>query len=274
MENEQQNGQQDSGKDNPPGVFIGVKVRRKASFCWPSGLIFPMLIVFIGVVYLLDQLGVLSAKDVFHYFWPFIFIYLGLAGVLFKSGPGPFWGWFMSFAGVFLVLNDFGIVHARWAIIWPLLVIFWGVWMLAQSMGVNTGSRGRFGGSEWVKNWRDRVSTTSGDSRSDISVVFSSLKRRITTKNFQGGKMSAIFGESILDLSDADMAGDEAVIHAEAVFGAHKIRVPRNWEVLARGSAVFGEFVDKTDYRAPEGMPAKRLIVNGSAVFGSVIIRD
>lgn len=186
----------------------------------------------------------------------------------------------MTVTGGVLLLYAFGVIHPSWGIIWPVLVIVWGVWLLAQAMGFSTGCCGK-GGMGTLKEKMGAfgkrmgaLRTTTADSRCDVSVCFGSMKRRITTGNFQGGKLAAVFAEADVDLSDAEIAGDEAVIHADAVFGAHKIRVPRNWDVLVRGTAVFGEFLDKTDHRAPAGAPAKRLIVNGSAVFGSVVIRD
>jgi predicted membrane protein len=273
MDNEQQNEQQGEGKDSPRRVFIGVKVggdSPRPHLLWPRGLFFPLLILFIGVIYLFDQMGTISATSVFHYFWPAIFIFLGLEGILFNRGPGRFWGAFLTLAGGLLVLHNLGIVHGSWRTVWPLLIIFWGLWLLAQALGFPTGCRKR----EWATNWGERVGTATTDSRCDTSVVFSSMKRRITAKDFQGGRMSAVFGEGDVDLTQADIAEEEAVIHAEAVFGAHKIRVPETWQVLVRGTAVFGEFLDKTDQRLPEGRPPKRLVVKGSAVFGSVVVRN
>jgi predicted membrane protein len=276
QQNNQQNGQQGQKKEGPQGVFIGLKVGRadkKAAILWPRGLFFPILVLFIGVVYLLDQMGIVSAHYVFHYFSPAVFIYFGLGGILFKTGPGRFWGWFLTLAGGFLLLINFGIIHASWGIMWPLLIIFCGVWLLAQAMGLETGCR-RVDWNKKAKEWGERVRTNSTDARSDISVVFSSVKRQVASKDFEGGKMSAMFGEGDVDLTQADIAGEEAVIQVDAVFGAHKIRVPQAWKVLMHGTAVFGEFLDKTSQRSPEGAPVKRLVVKGSAVFGSVVITN
>lgn len=289
MENEQQNdqrnGQQDDRKDSPKGVFVGVSAggaSGKPTLLFPRGLFFPLLILFIGVVYLLDEMGYVSAHTVFHYFWPGIFIFLGLEGILFNRGPRRFWGAFLTLVGGLLVLNILGITHWSRGIFWPLLVIFWGLWMLAQALGFRTGCCDR----DWRRNWRsdwkrdwkrdwsERVGTTSADSRCDISVVFSSMKRAIIAKDFDGGRMSAVFGEADVDLTQSDIAGDEAIINADAVLGAHKIRVPETWQVLVRGTAVFGEFVDKTHQRVAEGRPTKRLIVRGSTVFGSVVVKN
>jgi hypothetical protein len=64
------------------------------------------------------------------------------------------------------------------------------------------------------------------------------------------------------------------VIHLDAVFGAVEIRVPNTWVVVSRGAAVFGEYSDRTVHGQPPSPGAKRLVVKGGAVFGSVVIKN
>ena len=104
--------------------------------------------------------------------------------------------------------------------------------------------------------------------------VFSSVNRRITSKSFRRGKIAAIFGEIKIDLTEAEVEGDETVIHADAVFGTGEIRVPDTWLVSCRGNAVFGEYADRTYHKSLEGSGAKRLLVKGGAVFGSIVIKN
>ncbi len=106
------------------------------------------------------------------------------------------------------------------------------------------------------------------------TAVFSGNHQRITSKNFRGGKVSAVFGELKIDLTEAEIEGDEAAVHLDAVFGAIEIRVPITWVVVSRGAAVFGEYSDRTIHTQPPGSGAKRLIVKGGAVFGSVVIKN
>ena len=108
----------------------------------------------------------------------------------------------------------------------------------------------------------------------NADVVFSTTQRRINSKNFRGGKVAAVFGELKIDLTEAEIDGDEAVIHLDAVFGAVEIRVPSTWVVASRGAAVFGEYSDRTVHSQPPGPGAKRLVVKGGAVFGSVVIKN
>ncbi len=245
------------------------------------GLFFALFIITLGVILFLDQMGVARASYLFQYFWPVIFCFFGLEGLLFGWGPGRFWGGVLTLLGALLVLDNLGYLHFRWGMLWPLLLVTWGVWMLVRALGANA----RFPGVYWgLPGMYSRKGNTGagpasqGDYSSEefcyIDAVFSTVRRRLTTKKFLGGRLSAIFGESETDLTGAEIEGQEAVIHADAVFGAHKIRVPDTWHVVMRGTAVFGEFSDKTMQRPLIETQAKRLVVRGAAVFGSVIVRN
>jgi len=236
-----------------------------------TGFFWGMLVVAIGVIFLLDNMGIVSAHYVFQFFWPVIFIFFGIEGILFCSGPGRFWGSFLMLAGVVLLLSNFGYLHVRWSLFWPLAMILSGLWMLSRSMG----GGGRWE-PEWARRWAKRAEPGSVSDSPDLQsdVVFSAVNRRITSKNFKGGKVAAIFGEFKIDLTEADIEGDVAVIHLDAVFGAVEIRVPNTWNVSSHGAGVFGEYADRTFHGQPSGSGTKRLIVNGGAVFGSVVIKN
>ena len=239
---------------------------------FPSGLSWGLAIIAIGAIFLLDQMGIVSAAYIFKFFWPAILIFFGVEGLVFCHGPGRFWGSFLTLAGVVLLLSNFGYLHVRWSFFWPLAIILWGLWILSRSLG---------GGSSWGPKWVRPMINIDADKgfASDspdmhAEVVFSATQRRINSKNFKGGKVAAVFGELKIDLTDAEIEGDEAMIHLDAVFGAVEIRVPNNWVVVSRGAAVFGEYSDRTVHPQPPGPGAKRLVVKGGAVFGSVVIKN
>lgn len=115
----------------------------------------------------------------------------------------------------------------------------------------------------------------SDDPQFHFSVILSHVERHITSRNFKSGTLSAILGGFEIDLSHADIEGDEAVIYADAIFGGGEIRIPDTWHVIIEGNALFGSFMDETRQRPPAaGVPAKRLIIRGTAVFGGVSIEN
>jgi hypothetical protein len=97
----------------------------------------------------------------------------------------------------------------------------------------------------------------------------------ITAADFQGGKVDCVFGGFEIDLRGATMLRDYAVLKVDAVFGGAEIKVPAAWEVVMKGSGVFGGFADQTQHPDRNLNPnPKRLIVKGGAVFGGVTIKN
>jgi predicted membrane protein len=75
-----------------------------------------------------------------------------------------------------------------------------------------------------------------------------------------------------LDLSNATMARDTAVIDVFALMGGTEIFVPRDWDVTVRVVSLMGGCSDK---RRPATGPATRhLVIRGMAVMGGVEIKD
>ncbi len=85
--------------------------------------------------------------------------------------------------------------------------------------------------------------------------------------------MVAFFGGFNLDLTHANIAGDTAVLELEALFGGGEVRVPENWVIDLQGHALLGGFSDET-HQHPPATGAQRLVVQGTAVFGGVVIKN
>lgn len=231
-----------------------------------DGLFWGAVLVLVGVAFLLDQMGIFPVQQAFH-LWPALLILAGAFSL--RPGKNIVWGIILVIAGVLLLTNQFGYTHVRFRDIWPMGLIALGLWIMLNSSRVKVG---------WIGKSRSEPEMSEDpSSKVNAEAVFGSSERRITSKNFQGGKLAAVFGEVILDLRQADIAGDEAVIHADAVFGSVQIRVPAAWDVVTRGTAVLGSFGDatrSTDVEDTTVSNKKKLIVRGGAVFGEVEIKN
>ena len=106
------------------------------------------------------------------------------------------------------------------------------------------------------------------------NAIFSGFKRKITEGNFLGAHMVAIFGGGELNLRQAGMEGDSAVVYATAIFGGIEIKVPDTWQVTSQGTGIFGGFADETSQPSSSTPGLKRLIVKGEAIFGGVGIKN
>jgi hypothetical protein len=110
-----------------------------------------------------------------------------------------------------------------------------------------------------------------GDAYIRTFAVFSGSELRPTVP-FVGADLTAVMGGVNLDLSNAPMARDTAVIDVFALMGGAVILVPRDWDVTVRVISLMGGCSDK---RRPSTLPAtKHLIIQGMAIMGGVEIKD
>jgi len=242
---------------NDTAQLRGMRMRRgdfRGSFAWGG------VILFVGVVLLLDHMGVISAEGLLR-FWPMILILFGIVNLL--NECSRVWGICLLIAGVLLQLGRFGIVKVTWAVLWPVLVIGVGLSLMWGSLKARRATEGR-----------DQVS--AGPGALNEVAVFSGVEKRIMGKNFRGGRLVAIFGGIEIDLWQAEMEGDTAVLHVDAIFGGVELRVPDTWLVSSEGQGIFGGYSDTTRLNPPNdpSRPRKTLVVRGMALFGGVEIRN
>jgi predicted membrane protein len=227
----------------------------------PSGVIGGAIIISIGLVFLLDNLGVISISHLWQ-FWPLILVVGGLASL--TSPAGRIKGAILILLGVLLELDTLGIAHFRWSSLWPLIIILAGIMIM------------------WSTLESRRTGAAAGDPRTTLNefALFGGIERRVTSLDFQGGNVTAMFGGIELDLRQAAISADQAELSVNAFCGGCELRVPDNWEIVSRGQGIFGGYVDSTrgyNYEIkPDNpvAPRKTLIVRGIAVFGGVEIKS
>jgi predicted membrane protein len=226
-----------------------------------GGIFWGALLTLVGLALLLDHMGYVSITHLWR-FWPLLLV---AAGVLnFSSRQQRAWGVFLIAVGTVLQLNELGIVHLTWADFWPIVLIGIGLLIMWGSLQARR---------------RPSAASGGGDPRTTVNgvAIFSGLERRVTTQDFQGGNVSAVFGGIELDLSEANMQADEATLEVNAVFGGAEIRVPDTWVVSYRGSPLFGGVEDRTRIRRteePADPKRKILILTGAVVFGGLEIKN
>ena len=76
-------------------------------------------------------------------------------------------------------------------------------------------------------------------------------KERFCGQDFDGGSIKVKTGGYQLDLTDASMKGDEAVLAVDVSVGEVKLRVPATWRTRVEGDPSLGSITDRT--RQPRG---------------------
>jgi hypothetical protein len=101
--------------------------------------------------------------------------------------------------------------------------------------------------------------------------VMGSIKRKVESQNFEGGKLTTTMGSIEVDLRRANMPPGRrsACIDVQVYLGSIKLRVPDTWRLVYRGDNVMGNVEDRTfpPVTAPD---APQLIITGSIVMGSL----
>ncbi|HEY3929844.1 MAG TPA: DUF5668 domain-containing protein [Candidatus Koribacter sp.] len=222
-----------------------------------GGIITGLIIVTVGVVLLLAQIGFLNMHAVWR-FWPLAFVLVGIGKIFDATAVSQrIWGSMLAIIGFLLLAHYFG--HFRYGIdqLWPLFVIAGGLAMLFQVYfpGVRA------------------TNLPPGGSLNGL-YVFGGTERNVADRNFTGGRLFACFGGYDIDLRQAEIAGDTAVLEATAIFGGGEIKVPPHWNVVSEGVGIFGGYQDSTRHAAPAGVAPKTFVVRGAAVFGGVEIKN
>jgi predicted membrane protein len=233
------------------------------------------LIIFIGVLFLLQNLGVFYVDQVWQY-WPVILIVVGLSRLsTCRSVGGRIWFGMVVVLGGALLLHNLGFIRgSAWNLTWPILLIGFGFSMLMRGIG-----RDHFWACGSLKQDAGPANPApaSGSSANTLNewAIFGGSRRRIESQEFEGGEAVAVFGGVELDLRKAATKKEEIVIEANAVFGGIDIRAPEHWKIVVRGAGIFGGYEDKsTDSRPGENGKRPTLVITGYAFFGGVTVQN
>jgi predicted membrane protein len=206
-------------------------------------------LIVVGVLLLLDQMGIIVFD-----FWALVFGVFGLLRFLqARDSTGRLWGGLLMAVGVTFELAHLGYVHFHFERTWPVFVIAAGLILI----------------------WRAyQQPSDTDDVLSPHLNLFSVLgggEYRIRAKNFRGGDLVAFMGGFDVDLRDADIEANQAVITVNCLMGGGVIRVPENWAVSMRVTA----FMGGQSLKAREGAQVtKTLVVKGIAIMGGVEVRN
>src|SRR5258708_9405822 len=159
--------------------------RRHSGF---GSLLIGLIIAAIGVLLLLENLGVRYVDDAWRY-WPVILILVGISRAATACGMGGrVWGGMLVIAGTIFLLGNLGIIRGDvWRFFWPVILIGIGISMLARAL------------ERRIHSSKSSAAVNSGAGRTTDSTVnewavFGGSRRRVESQEFEGGDVLAIFG--------------------------------------------------------------------------------
>lgn len=216
------------------------------------------VLILLGLLFTLDNLGYVDAGDVLDY-WPVVLIVVGVVKVRHPQHEGQkTLGYILIAVGAFLLLQI--VVFRDIRVAWPFILLVVGgllVWRALRRGGPGS----------------DRVESPAG-SQSDFAFM-GGVHRVVETPDFRGGSATAVMGAVELDLRGAKIVNSPAVLDVFALWGGIELTVPQDWKVDIQVVPILGGVENKARSMAPPaGGPEQVLIVRGTALMGGVEIKN
>jgi predicted membrane protein len=223
-------------------------------------LVFGILVIVAGLLFTLDNFGLVSARFLLR-LWPAGLVAIGLTKALQRKGFwNGFWGWVLALVGTLLLLDNLNVLRFPVWKLAPLILVALGIRLVQKAGG---------------RSFPDRTPESRTAAALDETAIFGGWDRSVTTNEFLGGEINAVFGGFELDLSNCRIPDDQATITVFIAFGGGDIRVPRDWSVDVKAFAIFGGTDDKSDHPPLDAeVPPKRLVIDGFVVFGGLDIKN
>ncbi|MCE7054436.1 cell wall-active antibiotics response protein [Algoriphagus sp. AGSA1] len=264
-----------------------------------GGMIFGFIILAVGVLILLRKLDVFYPDWLLS--WPMILIAIGVI-TLVKHEFKSIFGVLMLGVGVFFLLErEFNFHFGLQRFIFPIALILVGIYLITQKRREqqvlsdiqhkirNKSTASTTPGEEDKKEEKSGFSGESSDTKAfagmsgvsgtsysdtaSIDSIMSGINKRMITKNFQGGKLTAAFGGIDLDLTQSDFSG-MVTLQVDVIFGGIKLVVPPHWDVRVEVTNIAAGVEDKRIYRQSEVDQDKVLVIRGTVFFGGLEIKS
>jgi len=266
-------------------------MRDRNSIADNGNVTFGLVILIIGTVWLLKTMGVLIPGWVLS--WPMVLIAIGIV-VLVKHN-------FQSVGGaVLLLIGSYFLLKREYLIpvefeqyLLPVGLILLGIIIMFHKRRRSyflddfvdwdykkkavTDDPAANTGASWTQRFTQGGAFSSlFNDKSDyikLEAVFTSVQKRVLSKNFRGGKAFALFGGMEIDLSQADL-GENPVLDVEISFSGLKLILPPHWDVQLDVTNMFAGVEDKRVYPQTTSDASKVLIIKGTVVFGGLEIKS
>jgi predicted membrane protein len=238
------------------------------------------LLIGLGVLFTLDNFGVVDAGDIFRY-WPLALVGFGLLKLVQARFPEQrVGGVVLMGVGALLLLRTLHIMSFHLREVWPVLLVIGGGLLVWRSVRGRDPAHALDGARARLADSRPEGSPAPSTDGGYLLNEFAFLgggERIIRSHDFRGGEVTAIMGGFNIDLRGAGIAGDEAVLEVFTLWGGVEIRVPEDWVVQLQAVPILGGISETTagPGAPPAAAPAsrKRLVIRGTAIMGGVEVK-
>jgi predicted membrane protein len=189
-------------------------------------------------------------------------IFIGIRG----NFHGAVWLILILIGCAFLLDGMYPVIELR-RHFWPLVIVCLGVFFILrperakrnQQLKMHSGPDDFTGLSEHV---------------ADVTTIFGTTKKKITSKQFAGGDITSLFGSTEIDLSDAEING-QVVLDVTTICGGVELIIPAHWIVKSDVISIFGSVKDRREQASlPYSDDEKIIMLDGTCMFGGIEIKS
>lgn len=217
-------------------------------------LILGLAIVVLGSLLLLDNLNLIEADSLYRFFFPTVLLAVGVSVLV----QGSIWGWVWLVGGGWMLAEKLDYIDVNFfQLFFPAVLLLVGGSLVYRTfVRPQTTAPGPDDPASYVRAF----------------AVMSGNERRGIASTFRGGDLAAFMGGVTLDLRQAKMAPEGAVLDTFAFWGGIEVKVPESWQVRGEVIPLMGGFEDKT--RPKAGAVDGTLVIRGFAIMGGVEVSN
>jgi len=215
------------------------------------------ILIFFGGIFLLNTMNILHFRIAHVLFsFPFFMFVIGLF-VLVNTEKKFLGGILTGVGALFLIPKIFPEVDYDGGIIIPIFFIILGIYIILRKRK-----------AEQPSIFNSDSSRVNKDKIDDVS-IFGGGTKIISSNNFQGGNITAIFGGSEINLINCQLAEGDNVLDVLCIFGGTTIILPKEWNVVINVTSVLGGFSNKAIRNPSIVIDQNRTLhIKGLAMFG------
>lgn len=216
------------------------------------------LLIVLGVGFFMQQAGMINFSEIIKIWWPLIFVIIGFLELFSKNNSSIIVPIIFIVVGLLLIINKYFELNIS-SYIWPIILITVGLVVIFSRRGHLAIDR--------------PYQITEAGKDIDAIAVFSGTEIRSESEDFKGGTVKTVFGGIEIDLRNAQIGEDGALIEVISVFGGVEIIVPENIHIEFSGTPIFGGWENKTRRRS-NTTDYKTLHIHGTVIFSGIEVRD
>jgi predicted membrane protein len=244
--------------------IFGIKIKNMETKHSDKRLLAGVIIILAGALVLAGNFLIDKDSLLYNnlYTWEMIVIGVGVIALVVSENKGTGIA-LIAVGGAFYLYRYYFKLHYQeinfWHVFIPAMLIIIGLLLILRRRGFGIG---------------DKEMSELGDDFMDDVAIFGGGDKVISSSNFKGGRITAIFGGSNLDMTAVKLAEGPQYIDILAIFGGMSLIVPEDWDIKVQVMSIFGGFSDKHRISKAERESKNMLIIKGLAIFGGGEIKS